>query len=249
MTRTINPLPADPDFVAKFDAILARGLSIGLGDRDGTMCIEAALCAALGEPYHHDHPPRVAHSVRGFKIRLNDSSQWVSPQTRALGLRNLGLAQVGSAGVVDDGEFARRVVERTIRVLIPDLFRRFPDRDMLAAATRCEAEGTTGAAASAASAASAAAKVAAFAAASAYAYATAATAATAASAAADHATADYAASAATAYAAAAADYADAAAAAHDATVTAEYYLRLSAQLALDILTELHSPGVALIARP
>ena len=34
--------------VAKFDSILARGLSNGLGKRGGQVCIEAAICETLG---------------------------------------------------------------------------------------------------------------------------------------------------------------------------------------------------------
>jgi len=81
-------------FVPKFDEILSRGLSHGLGKRDGMMCIEAAVCAALDLP-HGDDPQCVAAAVRSFKIALNDSN-WSSPEARAKGMRNLGIAQVGS---------------------------------------------------------------------------------------------------------------------------------------------------------
>ena len=98
--------------VKLYDKIIARGLSTGVGRRDGQMCIEAAICTVLGLD-HGDDPKCVAASVRSFKISLNDS-QWSSTEARAAGLRDLGLAQLGSLGVVDD----------------------------LAAADRCEAEGT-----------------------------------------------------------------------------------------------------------
>jgi hypothetical protein len=129
-------------FVAKFDEILARGLSSGMGKRDGQMCIEAAVCAALDLP-HGDEPQCVATTVRTFKIALNDSN-WSSPQARAAGLRDLGIAQVGSLGVVDDNVFVQKIAEKTIRVLIPALFREvFPNNQAcLAAAKRCEDEGT-----------------------------------------------------------------------------------------------------------
>ena len=215
--------------VRKFDAILARGLTRGVGTRDGQMCIEAAICTVLDLP-HGDDPVCVTPAVRRYKIRLNDSHRWVSAASRADGLRALGLAQIGSRGVVDDAEFARRLVEKTNRVLIPDLFRRFSNKpEMLAAADRCEREGTREAASEARRAADAAAATAAAAA-----YAADAAAATAAA---------YAAYAAAATAAAAAY---AAYAAGFEGVAPEYYLRLSADLALDVLRELKSPGMALL---
>lgn len=224
---TLDQVWAHPEeTVAKFNAILSRGLCTGMGSRYGQMCIEAAICTVLDMP-HGDAPVCVTPAVRRYKIRLNDSPRWLSPKSRADGLRALGLAQIGSAGVVDGAEFSRRLSEQTIRVLIPDLFRRFTDRpEMLAAADRCEKEGTRQAAADA----------------GAYA--------TYDSDAASYAT--YAASAASdaaAYAsfnaASAADNADVA----FAGVSPEYYLRLSAGLALDVLRELKSPGVALLDVP
>src|SRR5579859_3008473 len=135
--------------VVKFDAILAKGLSHGLGRRDDKVCIEAAICQVLDLP-HGDDPGCVAESVRSYKIRLNDS-RWSSPEARAKGLRDLGLAQLGSKGVVSDAEFTKRLAEKTIRVLIPKLFREvFPnDASCLEAAKRCEDEGTEAAVASA----------------------------------------------------------------------------------------------------
>jgi hypothetical protein len=214
--------------VDKFDAILGRGLCTGVGSRDGQMCIEAAICAVLDLP-HGDDPVCVTPAVRAYKIRLNDSTRWVSAESRAEGLRALGLAQIGSAGVVDGTEFRKRLAERTIRVLIPDLFRRSTDKaDMLAAADRCEREGTKEAATDATAAADAT-------------YATYA----AAAAAADATYATYAAAADATYATYAA--ADAyAAAARFAGLSPEYYLRLSAKLALEVLIDLKSPGVALL---
>jgi hypothetical protein len=74
---------------------------------------------------------------------LNDA-RWSSPQARAKGLRDLGLAQLGSKGVVSDQEFARLMAEKTIRVILPKLFRLVManDKDVMAAVDRCEREGT-----------------------------------------------------------------------------------------------------------
>lgn len=110
--------------ISKLDTILARGLSAGIGNRDGMMCIEAALCCALDLP-HGDDPGCVAASVRAFKIQLNDCA-WSSPIARAKGLRNLGIAQLGSRGVVNDDAFRDRLTFLTITVLIPRLFMRYP---------------------------------------------------------------------------------------------------------------------------
>jgi hypothetical protein len=217
--------------VAKFDAILARGLSSGVGERSGQMCIEAAICAVLDLP-HDDDPGCVAPAVRAFKIKLNDG-RWSSPAARAKGLRELGLAQLGSAGTITDEQFTDLLAERTIRVLIPRLFRTILVKhpDCLAAAERCEKEGTVYAAYAAYAAADAA-----YAAADA-AYAAAYTA--------DAARAVCAADA--AYAAACAAYAAAyTACAADAARAADEYLLLSAQIALDVLAELKSPGCALL---
>ena len=132
--------------VAKFDAILARGLSSGVGERSGQMCIEAAICATLDLP-HADDPGCVDPEVRAFKIALNDAP-WSSAAARAKGLRALGLAQLGSAGTIDGQRFVEAVAGGTIRILLPRLFRsvlaKYPD--CIEAAARCEKEGTAEAA-------------------------------------------------------------------------------------------------------
>jgi hypothetical protein len=217
-----------PAVIEKFDEILKRGLCVGVGKPDGQVCIEAAIAIALGLPFN-DAPECVAASVRRYKIKLNDSPKWRSPQSRAEALRSIGIAQIGSKGVVDDKEFVKRLAEKTIRVLIPMLFReRFTNNAAcLAAADKCEKEGSTVAARGARTAAYAA-DAAAYDAADA----------------ADAAYAAYAADAAdAAYAAYAADAADAAS---RRASDPEKYLRLSAFLALEVLRELKSPGCAYV---
>ena len=129
----------------KYNSILSKGLSYGLGNRKDQVCIEAAICQVLGLP-HGDDPGCVSSSVRSFKIALNDSA-WSSSKARAAGLRELGLAQLGSKGVVSDSEFSQRLVKKIIQVLIPALFREiFPDNERcLQAAARCQLEGTAAA--------------------------------------------------------------------------------------------------------
>jgi len=244
--------------VPLYDEILSKGLSKGLGERDSNMCIEAAICTVLGLE-HGDDPGCVARSVRSFKITLNDK-HWTSKEARAKGLHDLGLAQLGSLGVVNDVEFMTRLSKKTIQVLIPTLFREiYPNNEkLLNLALVCEKEGSresiinlkTAAdadAAAAVAAAYAAAYAAAAADAAAAAYAAAYAAAAAAAAAADAAAAAYAA----AYAAAAAAAADAAAAAYAAAAAksrTDKYLILIADLALEVLRELNSPGIALLEK-
>lgn len=196
--------------VKEYDRILSKGLSKGLGKREDQICIEAAICQVLGLD-HGDEPGCVASSVRNFKIFLNDSN-WSTPKTRAEGLRNLGLAQLGSLGIINDNNFVKIISEKTIKILIPKLFRNiFTDNlRCLEVADRCEKKGTAKAAYAAANAANAAAKAAAN---------------------------------------AAVNAAKAANAAANAANTAnDEYLILSANLALEILKELKSPGIMLLGR-
>jgi len=220
--------------VELYDNVLDRGLSSGLGNRDGRMCIEAAICTVLGLE-HGDDPGCVAPSVRAFKIKLNDAV-WSSPAARAKGLRDLGLAQLGSLGIVSDKEFAKGIALATVNSLLPKVFRAvLPGLEEHAKA--CELAGDL-------TAADAAARYAADAAAC--------YAADAAACYAADATACYAAAAAAAAARYAARYAAAAADADDADAAARYaaadeYLILSANLALGVLLTLKSPGCTLLA--
>jgi hypothetical protein len=193
--------------IKTYDNLINRGLSTGLGNRGSQMCIEAVICCALGLP-HSDDPGCVAISVRSFKITLNDK-KWSNPEARAKGLRNLGLAQLGSLGVVNDAEFVSRLSKKLIQILIPKLFRAaFKNQRCLDAATRCEQEGTRVAVMEVYRAASAAAANAAYGAADAA--------------------------------------ASAAAVAADASYAKDEYLILAANLALEVLKELKSPGCQLL---
>ena len=218
-----------PEQRQKLIDIVNAGLVSGLGEaKAGSLCVEAAICLAMGEP-HSDHPSCVAAPDRDFAIRINDAP-WSSTEARAKALLPLALAQLGTAGS-DRGPWVRRVVEGTIRRIVPIALRAaasaHPDEQhraaLEAAAVRCEREGTRGAAAAAEDAAYAA-----------YAYAAAAYAA-----ADDAAAAAYAADAArAARAARAAADADAARAAADAAANyaaddRDDVLRLAVQIALD----------------
>ena len=103
--------------IAVRDAI-KPGLVKGIGKPvPGQMCVEAAVCYALGQP-HGDDPECVAPSVRAFKIVLNDSD-WPSEQARADGMMEIGIAQLGTRGEIDEKEFAKKMAELTIRRVLP----------------------------------------------------------------------------------------------------------------------------------
>jgi hypothetical protein len=145
-SESVTPL-ITREIAEKVRDTVDAGLVSGVGrPKAGQMCVEAAVCYALGLP-HGDDPGCVAQPLRRLKIRLNDSG-WSSKAARAAGLRRLALAQLGSAGVLDDREFVRRVVDMTIRRSLPAGLRAAAGvnpkhADALeAAAARCERGGT-----------------------------------------------------------------------------------------------------------
>lgn len=71
------------------DAGLVQGKGIPI---PGQMCVEAAVCYAMGLP-HGDNPSCVAPVLRRLKISLNDRA-WSSNDARAKGLRRLAVAQL-----------------------------------------------------------------------------------------------------------------------------------------------------------
>ena len=137
------------EIARKVLTVVDAGLVNGVGNPiPGQMCVEAAVCYALGLP-HGDDPKCVAPSLRSLKIRLNDS-RWSSNEARAKGLRRLALAQLGSRDHLDDKEFARRVAELAIRKSVPEALRAAASihKDpkhvaaLRAAAAECEREPT-----------------------------------------------------------------------------------------------------------
>jgi hypothetical protein len=108
--------------------IVPCGLSKGLGvPKLGHMCVEAAVCYAMGMP-HDDSPDCVGDAVRRAKIFLNDSN-WSSDQARADGLLKISIAQLGSKDI-DQLEFATKYVIKTVNKLISKLFSQIlPDFD------------------------------------------------------------------------------------------------------------------------
>ena len=100
------------------DAGLVRGVGIAV---PGRMCVEAAVCYALGEP-HGDTPSCVGAAVRAYKIRLNDA-RWSSNEARSKGLRAIAIAQLGS-NEIDQKEFSQRLVLAVIREILPSVLTR-----------------------------------------------------------------------------------------------------------------------------
>ena len=105
--------------IDRLNELLDAGLVQGVGvPVPGEMCVEAAVCYALGLP-HGDDPGCVVDSVRRLKIILNDSHVWQSNVFRAEGLRRLAIAQLGSLDTVDEKEFVNRLhvmVKKTLNV-------------------------------------------------------------------------------------------------------------------------------------
>lgn len=150
----------DQKIAKKVLKIVDAGLVAGLGvPEPGKMCVEAAVCFAIGLP-HSDEPSCVGSSVRRYKIKLNDAN-WSSDLARTKGMRKLAIAQLGS-DQIDQIEFVRKLSEQTIKILIPRLFRKIASflsaeyqQELLKAADRCEKEGSRDAADAAAHAAAA----------------------------------------------------------------------------------------------
>lgn len=105
------------DLARKVIETVDCGLSNGLGNPiPGQMCVEAAVCYAMGLP-HSDNPTCVGSAIRSFKICLNDN-RWSSSKARAIGLRKLSIAQLGS-DKIDQVEFTKALAKLTIQQIIP----------------------------------------------------------------------------------------------------------------------------------
>jgi hypothetical protein len=122
------------------------GLVSGLGRPvPGRMCVEAAVCYAMGLP-HSDEPTCVGPAVRQFKIRMNDS-RWPTGDDRTKGMRKLAIAQLGSDSI-DQMAFAKHVALECQRRVLPLVLRRAASfkgkfaEQLEAAAVACEAATT-----------------------------------------------------------------------------------------------------------
>jgi hypothetical protein len=88
----------------------------------GKMCVETVVCFAMGLP-HSTNPPCVSPTLRHLNIKLNDSN-WSSKSARANGLRELALLQLGTAGVLDEKEFVKKISLLVINKYLPLMLRR-----------------------------------------------------------------------------------------------------------------------------
>jgi len=104
--------------IRKLLDVIDAGLTSGIGTPEpGQMCVEAAVCYAFSEP-HGDKPTCVSPLLRRLKISINDAS-WSSDQSRAKGLRRLAIAQLGTAGTLDETKFRDRIVRYALGVSAP----------------------------------------------------------------------------------------------------------------------------------
>lgn len=111
------------ELVLSIDELLSHGLSSGLGvPEKGKMCVEAAICFALGEP-HNDKPSCVGSEVRLCKIALNDCN-WSSNEARAKGMRDLSIAQLGSIEL-NQVEFKKRLFYNSCKTILIFLIKRY----------------------------------------------------------------------------------------------------------------------------
>jgi hypothetical protein len=87
------------------------GLTCGLGEPEpGKMCVEAAVCYAMGIE-HSDEPPCVDAELRNLKINLNDMGYWLNNKSRAKGLVRLAIAQLGTNNKFDYAVFQEKLEE------------------------------------------------------------------------------------------------------------------------------------------
>jgi hypothetical protein len=150
MTNKEQPMTKITKSIARKIVTLANaGFCEGVGVAEpGKMCVEAAVCYAIGLP-HGDEPKCVASSVREFKIALNDKP-WSGNKARGRGLKRCAIAQLGSNDVVGNAAFCKRLSELTIKVIVPIALRVAASKQtdvaikerLESCAVKCEKKGT-----------------------------------------------------------------------------------------------------------
>jgi hypothetical protein len=106
------------EIAEKVLSVVDAGLVFGLGKPvPGSMCVEAAVCYALGMA-HDDDPRCVNKHIRSVKINLNDS-EWSSDKARAKGLRKLSILQLGTKTAFNAERFANRIALMMVNDLLP----------------------------------------------------------------------------------------------------------------------------------
>lgn len=118
MKKKKNKFEITSQVVCKILSVVDKGLSCGLGRPiPGNMCVEAAVCYAMGEP-HGDHPKCVDDELREFKISINDDHSWTSKKSRARGLRKLAVAQLGSKGTIN----WKKCLDEMVKIVLKEHF-------------------------------------------------------------------------------------------------------------------------------
>src|SRR6185312_13222878 len=121
----MKPITLNKRIARKVLETVDAGLCSGKGAPEpGKMCVEAAVCFALGLP-HSDEPPCVGAAVRSYKIALNDC-HWSSNFARARGMRKLAIAQLGS-DTINQAKFAELVRFKGIQRALPVILRSSAD--------------------------------------------------------------------------------------------------------------------------
>lgn len=125
----IPSLPVESRNLSAKDArrvlqVVDAGLIDGVGNPiPGQMCVEAAVCYALGYP-HGDNPKCVGSMARTIKIDLNDADAWPSDKARAKGMRELSVAQLGS-NQINQRKFVGAFLLGCLQRLLPVLLKHF----------------------------------------------------------------------------------------------------------------------------
>ena len=134
------------ELVRRVVDLFQLGLRFGGGWLPGQMCAEEVVCHALEPEVWNDYPPGVSPSVRTLLIGLNDTD-WSTNRARADGLLALTVAQLGTAGTIDETEFVERVIQVLTARLIPEMFKDVASvldephkSQLLQAADSCETE-------------------------------------------------------------------------------------------------------------
>lgn len=112
--KVTKPVKINAAVAATVLEVVDAGLVDGMGHPEpGSMCVEAAVCYAMGEP-HSDQPKCVLPAIRDTKIELNDDEIWYKAKghvtkTRAEGLRRLAIAQLGSKGKITTDQWNKAI--------------------------------------------------------------------------------------------------------------------------------------------
>jgi hypothetical protein len=141
----VQPFHNWTTIIPRLREVIGHGLTSGVGEPEpGKLCVEAAVCLVLGLPHGDVANGCVGAPDRAFAVRLNDA-RWSSDQARAEGMTDLAVAHLGSATMTKARRSIWRayLVGQTIRRVVPFALRRKgASPAMLAAADRCEREGT-----------------------------------------------------------------------------------------------------------